>query len=128
MSKRETSLLCRCETPLSSDDYEYHCENCGIRFPQYVIDRSEEKNLTSILTSASKDRIKIAEILDLIETREQVEYCFLTYTFRRKDEDWSLEDVKETRRVWKDMDPQEVSDEIQRLNKESAADFYFSKE
>ena len=127
MCKGELRLLCLCGAPLNSDDFEYYCENCGVRFTRYVSNGNEEIDLISALNSVSKDSVNLVEEF-LTETSGQVDYVTTTYTFMRSGQDWSLKDVKETRKVWKDMDPQVVSDEIQSLKEENVADFYFSNE
>ena len=125
MLKVELSLFCLCGTPLKFDDYEYYCENCEVRFPRYVFKGNEKIDLISSLDLVSKDNVTVLED-SLIETYGEVEHFLTTYVFVRSGQDWSLTDIKETKKVWEDVDPNIVSDEIQLLLEEIVVDFHFS--
>ena len=127
MPKGKTRLFCLCETPLNFDDFEYYCENCEERFPRDVYNEKGEIDLISALELVSKDHVNVLE-KSLIETFEGVVYSARTFTFTRSGQDWSLTDIKETKKVWEDEDPDIVSDEIQSLIAESGADFHFMSE
>lgn len=127
MPKGELRLFCLCGTPLNFDDFEYYCENCEVRFPRYVFNGNGETDLISALDLVSKDSVNVLE-KSLGETYGKVVYFAKNYTFMRSGQDWSLIDIKETKKVWEDVDPQKVSDEIQSLLEEIVVDFYFMNE
>ena len=141
MFEKMSALLCLCGSPLNSNDFEYYCKNCPqIRFPRYVVGERMEIDLIQALNVASKRTIKVAdESLEEMKTKKMttdermaeeihVSYLALSYTFTKSGKNWVLVDVRSTTRVWKDKDPQTVSDQIQALQQKSGADFYFYRE
>lgn len=128
MSKRNSHLLCLCGSFLNFDHSEYYCRNCGrVRFSRYVSNGNGETDLIKAFDLVSKDIIRVVDE-EVAEQMSEFYYFAIIYTFKKKGQDYTLIDVKETRKVWEDTDPQIISDEIELRREERDVDFYFCKE
>jgi hypothetical protein len=86
-----------------------------------------ETDLIKAFDLVSKDIIRVVDE-EVAEQMSEFYYFAIIYTFKKKGQDYTLIDVKETRKVWEDTDPQIISDEIELRREERDVDFYFCKE
>ena len=112
MSENSINITCLCGASLSFNDDLFWCEECEVSFPKYVSTEKGENDLRTVLNETIKKSVVILE-RHLEELLGEVTYYFRIYTFVNKETGWTLSDLLESRKVWKDEDPNIISDTLQ---------------